>query len=76
VQTAALGPSFIQIGSSKKKFYQILSNSKPRKFSEFLSEIDFDSRDVPMEKVVPFPKPFPTMFYFKFFELGKVFFIW
>jgi hypothetical protein len=27
-----------------------------------------------MEKVVPFFKPFTTIFYFKFFELGKIVF--
>jgi hypothetical protein len=46
---------------------EILLNSKPRNFSEFLFEIHFESGEIPMEKVVPFFKHFATIFYFKIF---------
>jgi hypothetical protein len=49
-------------------------NSKPRSFPDFSFEIHFESEEVPMEKVVPFYKPFIIIFYFKFVELGKVLF--
>jgi hypothetical protein len=51
---------------------EILLNSKLRNLSKFLFEIHFESGEVPMENVVPFFNPFTTIFYFKFFELGKV----
>jgi hypothetical protein len=53
---------------------EILLNSKPRKFSKFSFEIHFESGEVPMEKIIPFFKPLTTIFYFKFFDLGKVLF--
>jgi hypothetical protein len=54
------------------KFQEVILNSKHRNFSEFSFEIHFESGEVPMEKVVPFFKPFTTVFYFKNFELGNV----
>jgi hypothetical protein len=53
---------------------EILSNSKPKKFSEFLFEIHFKSGEVTMYYVVPFLKPLTTIIYFKIFKLGKVLF--
>jgi hypothetical protein len=72
VQIQVSYPNFIQIGSSKKKFYSILSNSKPRNFSEFSFEMHFESEEVPMETVVPFSKTFTTIFYFKFLDLRTI----
>jgi hypothetical protein len=51
---------------------EILLNSEPRNFSEFLFEIHLKYGEVPMEKVLPFFKTFTTIFYFKLFEPGKV----
>jgi hypothetical protein len=60
---------------SNRKFQEeILLNSKPRSFNDFLFEIHFKSREVPMETVVPFFKFFTTIFYFNFFEVGKALF--
>jgi uncharacterized membrane protein (GlpM family) len=44
---------------------EILLNYKPRNFSEFSFKIHVESREVPMEKVIPFFKPFTTISYFK-----------
>jgi hypothetical protein len=52
---------------------EILLNSKLRNFSEFSFEIHFESREVPMNKVVPFFKPFITIFYFNFLTWGRSF---
>jgi hypothetical protein len=43
-------------------------------FPKFSFEINFQSRDVPMEEVVIFFKSFKTIFYFNFFDLGKALF--
>jgi hypothetical protein len=70
VHTAALGPSFIQIGVQE----EILLNSKSRNFCDFLFEIHFESGEVFMENVVHLFVICKTIFYLNFFELGKVHF--
>jgi hypothetical protein len=70
---------------SKELTSQILPNSKvPRIFSEFLitfypyTSMNFNSDSIsnletfPIRKVDPYFKFFPTTFYFKFLERGKV----
>jgi hypothetical protein len=72
VQRAALGPSFIQIQSTKKKLHYILLNSRPRDFAEFSFQISYESEEVSMDKVVHIFEIFKTIFYFNFLELKKV----
>jgi hypothetical protein len=45
-----------------------------RNFSKFSFEIHFECEEVPMEEVDLFFKTFSTIFYFKIFKFGKVFF--
>jgi hypothetical protein len=47
---------------------------KPKSFSNFSFKIHLESKEVPLEKVVPFFKSFIAIFYFKIFKLGKVIF--
>jgi hypothetical protein len=56
---------------SKKKFYQILLNFKPRSLSKFSFEIQLEFEEVSMEKFVPLFKPFNSIFYLNFLEHGK-----
>jgi hypothetical protein len=55
-------------------FYQILFKFKHRSFSEFQFKIHFESKDVPMVKVVLIFKTFKTIFHFKFSDQDKVLF--
>jgi hypothetical protein len=50
------------------KFYLC---STHRNFSEFYFKFHFESREIPIRKVDPYSKFFPTIFYFKNLELGK-----
>jgi hypothetical protein len=65
---------FLKVLEIPIESYRILLNFKPRSFSEFSFIFHFESQEVPIEKVVPFFKTFTTIFYFKFFELGKALF--
>jgi hypothetical protein len=61
---------------NSKSQKEILANSIEitYKFSEFSFKIHFESEGVPMAKVLPLFKPFKPIFYFDFFEQGKVLF--
>jgi hypothetical protein len=56
------------------KFPEILIKLKSESFSYFSFKIHFESKEVSMEKVVPLFNPFKTIFYFNFYEQGKVLF--
>jgi hypothetical protein len=55
------------------KFHEI-SQIQILEFYEFSFEIHYESEEVPTEKDVPLFKSFTTIFYFKFFESGKILF--
>jgi hypothetical protein len=51
--------------------YSLISTH--RKFSEFLFQINSESEEISMEKVVHLSEIFETIFCFNFSELGKYF---
>jgi hypothetical protein len=64
---------FLETRCKEELVSQILSNSEVSIFSKEIP-LNFDPREVPIRKVVPYFNYFPTIFYFKFFEFGKALF--
>jgi hypothetical protein len=65
---------FVDFYSTLAILINFLNSKIDLKFQKIQFKIHFGSKEIPMEKVVPFFKIFTTIFYFKFFEPGKVLF--